>query len=180
MWKMEGTFRAPPTEVLNLWAPEKYPTLEKRVVFNRIIDTHPPVDGVEHFDYYLRMKFPFPFQDRDELVRKFVDKRDPNRVMMWGSSVELEDVPAKKGAVRVDVKSTNLYFVKSLVTAVICSKDERDSELTKFTFFYYADLKGSLPFWLVNNLTKGCLKFLSAKADAIESKKHHISLRLST
>lgn len=106
MWKMEATYKATPIEVLDMWRlPEKYKSLEKRVVSNRVVQVHPPVDGVEHFDYYLRMKFPFPFQDRDELVRKFVDKRDPNFVMMWGSSTQLSDVPTKNGAVRVDVKS---------------------------------------------------------------------------
>lgn len=105
MWRLDAKFKAKPQDIVDLWAiPENYQKLEPRCQEMKTLEKYPTVDGIEEFDSYALLKFPFPMSNREQVVRRNVDKRDPRRIVMWGSSINRTDQPIRKGALRMHVK----------------------------------------------------------------------------
>ncbi len=105
MWRVEGTFRASPKRVFELWHnPEKYNRLRSITDDLRRVEKYPSVDGIDLYDIYFTLKVPFPFKPRDQILQIFADKRDEKRLMQWGRSTTRQDLPPRKGTVRCEVK----------------------------------------------------------------------------
>jgi hypothetical protein len=107
---------------------------------------------------YSEVILPFPCSPRDQLMKRFIQET-PDFVLNWQYSIERKDVPLRPGIIRSHVPVCGLYIRRETQTT------------SKFSFVYQADLKGSIPSWILNGAGKDFLKFLKRIEKAIDQKR---------
>jgi hypothetical protein len=108
-------------------------------------------------DWIMRVKFPFPFQDRDVVFQRVIGTKSSHEGYLVCYSIDRPDVQSPKGVVRA-----NMTLGITVRTALV--EPIRSSLMMTISF----DPKGTVPKWLFSASSKKFLEIITALQVRIE------------
>jgi hypothetical protein len=123
---------------------------------------------LSHLDWYLQIKCPFPFANRDILFTRW-EMSSPSRCQFLEYSVSRNDRPASNNFVRAELLC-KYYSISLTFEASGLFLESENDEYTNIEVYTHFNARGNMPKYVLNSMWREVFKAIHQLVKNIEQK----------